>query len=142
MPRQQKTAEQPLPQQTLVVDNGAYAIKAGFVSESPKLDDCRVIPNCVARDRGKKVWIGEQLERCTDFGEIVFRRPVEKGYLVNWEAEKMIWENSFFDQGAKLKVSSTVRLSAVADLIVVRSARDKSCTYRSSKYACSASKQL
>ena len=107
MSRQQKTAEQPLPRQTLVVDNGAYAIKAGFVSESPKLNDCRVIPNCVARDRGKKIWIGEQLERCTDFGEIVLRRPVEKGYLVNWEAEKMIWENAFFDQGAKLKVPST-----------------------------------
>ena len=119
MPRQPKTVEQPLPQQTLVVDNGAHAIKAGFVTESPKLDDCRVIPNCVARDRGKKVWIGDQLERCTDFGEIVFRRPVEKGYIVNWEAEKTIWENSFFDQGAKLKVFLIVILSAVADLIVV-----------------------
>ena len=105
MPRHYKAVEQVLPRQTLVVDNGSYTIKAGFVGQYPKLDDCRVVPNCIARDRGKKVWIGEQLERCTDFGEIVFRRPVEKGYLVNWEAERTIWDSTFFDQGAKLKVA-------------------------------------
>lgn len=105
MPRHPKVAEQILPQQTLVIDNGSYAIKAGFVSGDPKLDECRVVPNCIARDRGKKVWIGAQLEKCTDFGEIVFRRPVEKGYLVNWEAEKAIWDNTFIDQGARLKVA-------------------------------------
>ncbi|KAG6997511.1 hypothetical protein G7Y79_00040g076760 [Physcia stellaris] len=84
MPRHPKVAEQILPQQTLVIDNGSYAIKAGFVSGDPKLDQCRWVPNCIARDR-------------------VFRRPVEKGYLVNWEAEKAIWDNTFIDQGARLK---------------------------------------
>lgn len=104
MPRQSKVAEQALSQQTLVVDNGAYSLKAGFVNDIPQLDDCRVVPNCVARDRGKKVWIGAQLERCTDIGEIALKRPVEKGFLVNWEVQKAIWDNTFFDQGAKLKV--------------------------------------
>lgn len=28
---------------------------------------------------------------------MVFRRPVEKGYIVNWEAQKEIWEYSFND---------------------------------------------
>ena len=112
MPRQSKIAGQPLPPQTLVVDNGAYSIKAGFVNQTPDLDDCRVVPNCIARDRGRKVWIGAQLEKCTDFGEIVQRRPVEKGFLVNWEAEKAIWDNTFFDQGAKLKVYLTTALSS------------------------------
>jgi actin-related protein 6 len=27
----------------------------------------------------------------------MFRRPVEKGYVVNWEAEREIWDQSFFD---------------------------------------------
>ena len=104
MPRHSKAAEQSLPKQTLVVDNGASSIKAGFAAQTPQLGDCVVVPNCIARDRGRKVWIGAQLERCTDFGEIVMRRPVEKGFLVNWEAEKAIWDNTFFDPGAKLKV--------------------------------------
>lgn len=104
MPRQSKVTQQQLQTQTLVVDNGAYTIKAGFASDSPHLEDCHVIPNCAARDRGKKIWIGSQLDHCTDFGELMFRRPVEKGYLVNWEAEKAIWDNSFFNQRAKLEV--------------------------------------
>ena len=108
MARHGKAAEQSLPQQTLVVDNGASSIKAGFAAQTPQLSDCLVVPNCIARDRGKKVWIGAQLERCTDFGEIVLRRPVEKGFLVNWEAEKAIWDNTFFEQGARLKVGSTL----------------------------------
>lgn len=32
----------------------------------------------------------------------MFRRPVEKGYLVNWEAEKEIWEHEFFEDKAQL----------------------------------------
>ena len=104
MPRQSKPSPQALSSRTLVVDNGAYTIKAGFAGQSPQPEDCHLIPNCVARDRSKKVWIGSQLDHCTDFGEVVFRRPVEKGYLVNWEAEKAVWDNSFFDQGAKLRV--------------------------------------
>lgn len=31
-----------------------------------------------------------------------FRRPVEKGNLVNWEAEREIWEHEFLDPKADL----------------------------------------
>ena len=105
MPRQTKQTDQTLPEQTLVVDNGAFTIKAGFVKSEPQLADCLVVPNCLARDRERRVWVGSQLDKCRDFGEIAFRRPVEKGYLVNWEAEKAIWNSVFFDKGAALKAS-------------------------------------
>ncbi|KAI6247142.1 Actin-related protein [Erysiphe necator] len=88
---------------TLVLDNGAYTIKAGF--SSPLIEELAIpslIPNCIARDRLKKIYIGSDLATCKDFSEIIFRRPVEKGYLVNWEAEKEIWEHEFFDTDAKL----------------------------------------
>lgn len=104
MPRQAKIHERVLADQTLIVDNGAYNMKAGFGTSSPQVDDCQLIPNCVAKDRGKRIWIGSQLEKCSDFGEIAFRRPVEKGFLVNWEAEKAIWDTTFLDSNAKLKV--------------------------------------
>ena len=102
--RQSKNNERPLPDRTLVVDNGAYTIKAGYASTDPKFGECEIIPNCIAKDREKRIWIGGQLEKCKDFGEIVFRRPVEKGYLVNWEAEKAIWDATFLERGASLKV--------------------------------------
>ncbi|TAQ84335.1 hypothetical protein B7494_g7346 [Chlorociboria aeruginascens] len=99
--RRTKSSGPPPPSQTLVVDNGAYTIKAGFSSLN-SASEPRIIPNCMARDRDKKVYIGSQLEKCKDFGDIAFRRPVEKGYLVNWEAEKEIWEHEFFDEKAPL----------------------------------------
>ena len=110
MPRQSKAVQQVLPEQTLVVDNGAYTIKAGFVTSSPDPEtDCHIIPNCLAKSRDNRVWIGSQLGNCTDYGDMVFRRPVQKGFLVNWEAEKEIWEKSFLDKAAKLKVITIFR---------------------------------
>lgn len=105
------------PSRTLIIDNGGHTIKAGFssplVTEPPPMDELHseaptpptpsIIPNCLARDRDKKIYIGSQLSRCTDFNEIVFRRPVERGYLVSWEAQKEIWEHEFFDHKAPLK---------------------------------------
>ena len=32
-----------------------------------------------------------------DFGELAVRRPVERGYIVNWEGEKAVWEHMFAD---------------------------------------------
>jgi actin-related protein 6 len=85
------------PSRTLVLDNGAYSIKAGIVpsaSTDSSYDDCRVIPNCIARStRDKCTYVASELDSCKDFGELAFRRPVEKGFIVNWEAEKAIWEH-------------------------------------------------
>lgn len=106
MPRQSQTADAAgIKDTTLVIDNGGYTMKAGFVSTAtPQLQDCHIIPNCVARDSEKKVWIASQLEQCKDFREMAFRRPVEKGFLVHWEVEKAIWNESFFSPSSGLKV--------------------------------------
>jgi actin-related protein 6 len=99
-----------VPEKTLVIDNGGFTIKAGLAcagEETPQLHQCRIIPNCVARSRDRHVYIGAQLENCKDFGEMAFRRPVEKGYLVNWESEKAIWEGSFFEKNAAVQVRDT-----------------------------------
>lgn len=104
MPRGSKASKPSFPSQTLIIDNGAYNIKAGFATENPDPSQCRITPNCIARARDRRVWIGSQLEGCKDFGEMAYRRPVEKGYVVNWEGEKAIWEHEFFADDAKLKV--------------------------------------
>ncbi|CAG7558703.1 unnamed protein product [Fusarium equiseti] len=83
---------------TLVLDNGAATIKAGIVHDG-KFSDPRIIPNVIARDRARKVYVASELEKCRDFGEIQFRRPVEKGFIVNWEAQKEIWDREVFEDG-------------------------------------------
>jgi len=105
-----KSAAAAAPSKTLVVDNGAYTLKAGLVASAPadpSYDDCYVIPNCIARStRDKRTYIASELSTCNDFGELSFRRPVEKGFIVNWEAQKPIWEHEFMssDAGAGLRV--------------------------------------
>ena len=107
-----------LASRTLILDNGAHTIKAGFASaatsnegaetsnEPNPDDDCQIIANCIARSqRDKRSYVGpELLDECWDFGELAFRRPMEKGFVVNWEGEKAIWERSFMDGRARLKV--------------------------------------
>ena len=122
MPRASKAQERSLPSQTLVVDNGGYTIKAAFASDTANEDACKVIPNCVARDRGKRIWVGSQLERCTDFGEIAFRRPIEKGFVVNWEAEKAVWDDSFINKGAALQACEITRMGSRCIELTISSA--------------------
>lgn len=107
---------------TLVLDHGAYTIKAGIVPSAAtdlSYDDCRVIPNCIARStRDKCTYVGSDLDACKDFGELAFRRPVEKGFIVNWEAEKAIWEHEFMGAAGseRLRVgthTAVVRLRAI-----------------------------
>lgn len=80
-------------------------MKAGYAADSLPSDSdttassaCSVIPNTLVKTRGNNVYIGAQLNsHVTDWNELMFRRPVEKGYIVNWEVQKEIWEHSFFD---------------------------------------------
>ncbi|KAF2457830.1 actin family [Lineolata rhizophorae] len=97
MPKQAKRASRGLPSTTFVLDNGAYTMKAGVPGSSLDPPTCRIVPNCIARSREKRIYIGAELDSCEDFGEMIFRRPVEKGFLVNWEGEKCIWDRTFFD---------------------------------------------
>lgn len=102
-PKGSKKASAAAPAKTLVLDNGAYTLKAGLVaaSSNPSYDDCRVLPNCIARSvRDKRTYVSSELYQCKDFGELAFRRPVEKGFIVNWEAEKAIWEHELLDETA------------------------------------------
>ncbi|KAM0248947.1 hypothetical protein ACHAP5_003155 [Fusarium lateritium] len=97
--RKAKPAVPKGPSTTLVLDNGAATIKAGLVHDG-EIDEPRIIPNVIARDRARKVYVASELEKCRDFGEIQFRRPMEKGFIVNWEAQKEIWDRELFENKA------------------------------------------
>ncbi|OAL38768.1 hypothetical protein AYO20_01974 [Fonsecaea nubica] len=105
MPRAPKSTRSTpgLPSTTFVLDNGGYSLKAGFaplgpVSDADALSKCHIIPNCIVRSRDRKVYVGSQSEEITQWSEALFRRPVENGQVVSWEAQKEIWDQSFFDE--------------------------------------------
>ena len=91
------------PSTTLVLDNGGSTLKAGLVSADHQLDEPFIFPNCIARDRYRKIYVAGNIEKCRDFSEIQFRRPVEKGFIVNWEAQTEIWDQHLFDAKSPLK---------------------------------------
>ncbi|KAK9474644.1 actin family [Dipodascopsis tothii] len=78
---------------TFILDNGAHTIKAGYAgSEAPA-----VIPNCIARSKTRGVFVADEINsRLKDQSGVDFRRPIDKGHLVNWESEKAIWDRVFF----------------------------------------------
>jgi actin-related protein 6 len=114
-PRATKAAEAAaVKPNTLVIDNGAWTIKAGLVTSSPSLDDCHVVQNCIAKDQDRKVYIGPQLDQCKDFFHLVMRRPVERGMIVNWDQERAIWHQIFLSQqSSPIKVGSGPKKSAI-----------------------------
>lgn len=80
-------------------------MKAGYASaiasEEEALSACTTIPNALVKTRDNRIVVGTQLAtHVSDWNEAMFRRPVEKGYIVNWEAQKEIWEQSFFEEKA------------------------------------------
>ncbi|KAI9373959.1 actin family [Aspergillus egyptiacus] len=116
---------QPLPDRTFIIDNGAYTMKAGYAPDFPPpeneedaLSACTAIPNAIVKTRGNRIYVGAQIgTNITDWNEMLFRRPVEKGYTVNWEAQKEIWEQSFFDE--KTVRSKDLRLADPADTTLI-----------------------
>ncbi|ESN92061.1 hypothetical protein HELRODRAFT_158017 [Helobdella robusta] len=78
---------------TVMLDNGAYTAKVGYISEmNPK-----IIPNCVikAKTVRNRIFIGNQIDECKDLSGLYFLLAFQKGYLTNWEIEKQVWDHMF-----------------------------------------------
>ena len=99
-----------LPENTFIIDNGAYNIKAGFAPGEEEADDttaarCRQIPNAFVKSRDRKTYIAAQAEESlTHWSEAVYRRPAEHGQIVSWEVQKAIWDYSFISTKATADV--------------------------------------
>ncbi|GFS66812.1 actin-related protein 6 [Trichonephila inaurata madagascariensis] len=76
-----------------VLDNGGYTIKAGFSTNS----EPRIIPNCItkAKSERRRQFIGTQLDECKDFSGLYYAYPTQRGYMVNWDIEKQVWDHVF-----------------------------------------------
>ena len=92
-----------LPSSTFILDNGGYSIKAGFAPpvlqiDAQTLQECQSVQNALARTIDRRTYVGAQLDNPSiRWSEAAFRRPVEQGQTVSWEAEKEIWDTTFFD---------------------------------------------
>ena len=71
---------------TLVLDNGASKVKAGFAGfRDPQL----IVPNATARSKASvHALVADEIETTLrDSSQLTISRPFDRGYLVNWEPE-------------------------------------------------------
>ncbi|KIJ64586.1 hypothetical protein HYDPIDRAFT_111953 [Hydnomerulius pinastri MD-312] len=81
---------------TVVLDNGGSTVKAGVVGHNDRDHEVRLIPNAVVRSKGDRTtYVGHEIDRCKDFSSLHYRLPFEKGYLVDWDAQKAVWDGIF-----------------------------------------------
>ncbi|XP_034935452.1 actin-related protein 6 isoform X2 [Chelonus insularis] len=75
-----------------ILDNGAYTAKAGFATDNPM-----IIPNCImkAKSERRRPFVGNQIDDCRDASGLFYMLPFQKGYLVNWDIQKTVWDFLF-----------------------------------------------
>lgn len=76
-----------------MLDNGGCTIKAGYAGQgNPK----RITPNALARGkRDKKLYVGDKITT-SPLAEYILSRPSQKGLVLDWECQKLIWEHGLF----------------------------------------------
>jgi actin-related protein 6 len=98
--------------QTVVLDNGASHVKAGFAGrDDPQFNK----PNCVGRPRREtfRRLVGddsENIDLVGDFSQLIYSRPFEKGYLVNWQLQTEVWDRLFSETHLNVDPSATTLL--------------------------------
>lgn len=77
----------------IIVDSGAYSIKAGLSSDV----SATIIPNCImkAKSERKRLFIGDQINECRDCSGLYFLLPCERGYITKWDVQKPVWDYVF-----------------------------------------------
>uniref|UniRef100_A0A669E036 Actin related protein 6 n=1 Tax=Oreochromis niloticus TaxID=8128 RepID=A0A669E036_ORENI len=89
---------------TLVLDNGAYTAKIGYNQEKVS-----VIPNCQFRSKTSrlKTFTANQLDEIKDPSGLFYILPFQKGYLVNWDVQRKVWDHLFGKEMFKVDFADT-----------------------------------
>uniref|UniRef100_A0A3P8RNQ2 Actin-related protein 6 n=1 Tax=Amphiprion percula TaxID=161767 RepID=A0A3P8RNQ2_AMPPE len=89
---------------TLVLDNGAYTAKIGY-----SLEKVSIIPNCQFRSKTSrlKTFTANQLDEIKDPSGLFYILPFQKGYLVNWDVQRKVWDHLFGKEMFKVEFADT-----------------------------------
>lgn len=87
-----------------ILDNGAYSAKVGFSSMEPK-----VVPNCImkAKSERRRPFIASQIDECRDASGLFYILPFQKGFLINWDTQKTVWDFMFSKECCPVNFNDT-----------------------------------
>ncbi|KAG0242450.1 Actin- protein 6 [Actinomortierella wolfii] len=96
--------DQLLQSKTLVVDNGASAIKFGYAGSKTY----KSIPNNITRSNTeRRTYIADEIDSCRNFSGLYYRLAFEKGMLTGWDVERQVWDRLFTGKIIECDPSST-----------------------------------
>lgn len=74
---------------TLIIDNGAGSLKAGWAhTDTPS----HVFPNATAKvKKSMEYLVGNKIEEYVNGAQLIFNRPFDRGYINNWKCEIEVW---------------------------------------------------
>lgn len=52
-----------------------------------------IICKCRSKAERRKNFIGDQLEECKDLSGLYYVLPFQRGYLVNWDTQRQVWDH-------------------------------------------------
>lgn len=89
------------PAQTFVMDVGANTIKAGFATDKSP----HIIPNCKMKVKSERQrqYIGDQIEDCKDCSGLYYLMSHQRGFIMNWDIEREVWDYIFKSKFKNLK---------------------------------------
>lgn len=101
----------------VAIDLGAFTIRIS-IGRDPKSSTITRCPNAIVRQQvqrrhpgvssGSSSLIGPQIhERCTNFGSLTIRQPMDRGLVIDWQAQKAILDVALKDALAKEKGANT-----------------------------------
>uniref|UniRef100_A0AAG5DKL9 Actin-related protein 6 n=1 Tax=Anopheles atroparvus TaxID=41427 RepID=A0AAG5DKL9_ANOAO len=90
---------------TFILDNGAFYAKLGMADES----EPKTILNCItkAKSERRRPFIGNQIEECRDVSGLFYILCFQRGYLVNWDVQKTVWDYFFSADCCPVQFSDT-----------------------------------
>ena len=77
----------------LVIDNGGWQCKIGYTTQATPLVAYNSVMKAKA-ERGKS-FVANEIDNCRDMSGLFYQLPMQKGFLVNWDTQRTVWEHLF-----------------------------------------------
>uniref|UniRef100_F6TKA5 Actin-related protein 6 n=1 Tax=Ciona intestinalis TaxID=7719 RepID=F6TKA5_CIOIN len=89
---------------TIVLDNGASSLKIGKTNT-----EISIFPNSIFRSKSerRKNFISNQIDACKDYSSLFYVLPFQKGYLLNWDVQRQVWDHVFGKDVLNLKCNES-----------------------------------
>ena len=90
----------------VVLETGASHVRPGTIPvHSGALPYLARHPNAIARTRPgvrRQVLVGNEIEdACLDYGGLQLRLPIDRGMVVDWAAQKAVWDRALAERFGK-----------------------------------------